>query len=338
MDTIIIAEAGVNHNGDIELAKKLIDAASMANANYIKFQTFEAKNLATKDVEKSEYQKINTKDNGTQYDMLKNLELRKEDHSILIDYCKSKSIQFLSSAFDLSSLDFLISLDLGLVKVPSGEIDNYCYLEKVSSQDSPVILSTGMSTMIEIESALNILTSKKLSIDDITVMHCNTEYPTPMQDVNLRAMLAIKEHFNVKVGYSDHTLGIEVPTAAVALGAKVIEKHLTLDKLMQGPDHACSVEPNELKEMVNSIKNIEMACSGSGIKEPSNSEIKNKLIVRKSLFSKKNVKKGDKFTKDMIISLRPGDGISPMELPNLVGKTFNKDLEISTKIDNEDFE
>ena len=338
MGVIIIAEAGVNHNGDIDLAKKLIDAASTANADYVKFQTFKARDLASKEAEKSEYQKLNTKNNGTQYDMLKSLELDNEDHKKLIHYCKSKDIKFLSSAFDLDSLDFLLSLKSGLIKIPSGEIDNYSYLEKVSHQISPVVLSTGMSTMGEIESAIKILTSNKLSINDITILHCNTEYPTPMIDVNLKAMLKIKEYFNVKVGYSDHTLGIEVPIAAVALGAKVIEKHFTIDRSLSGPDHACSLEPLELKNMVDAVRNVEIACSGDGIKKPTSSEIKNKSIVRKSLYLNKDIKKGTKLAKDMIIALRPGDGISPMEIPNLVGKTFNKNLRMLEKITYEDFE
>jgi len=338
MSVIIIAEAGVNHNGDINLAKELINIASDANADYIKFQTFRAENLATKDAEKSEYQKSNTKNNDTQYNMLKSLELSKKDHIELINYCQSKDIKFLSSAFDLDSLDFLLSLECELIKIPSGEINNYYYLEKISHQEIPVILSTGMSTIKEIEAAIKILTSNKLSINDITILHCNTEYPTPMIDVNLKAMLKIKEHFNVDIGYSDHTLGIEVPIAAVALGAKVIEKHFTIDRSLEGPDHACSLEPLELKNMVNAVRNIEIACSGDGSKKPTTSEIKNKLVARKSIYLSKDIKKGTKLTKDMIIALRPGDGISPMEIPNLVGKIFNKNLRMSEKITYEDFE
>ena len=338
MSVTIIAEAGVNHNGDINLAKELINIASDANADYIKFQTFKAENLASKDAEKSEYQKSNTKNNDTQYNMLKSLELSKTDHIELINYCQSKDIKFLSSAFDLDSLDFLLSLECELIKIPSGEINNYYYLEKISSQEIPVILSTGMSTINEIEAAIKILTSNKLSINDITILHCNTEYPTPMIDVNLKAMLKIKEHFNVDIGYSDHTLGIEVPIAAVALGAKVIEKHFTIDRSLEGPDHACSLEPLELKNMVNAVRNIEIACSGDGSKEPTASEIKNKSVARKSLYLSKDIKKGTKLAKDMIIALRPGDGISPMEIPNLVGKTFNKNLRMSEKITYEDFE
>ena len=338
MSVTIIAEAGVNHNGDINLAKELINIASDANADYIKFQTFKAENLATKDAEKSEYQKSNTKNNDTQYNMLKSLELSKKDHIELINYCQSKDIKFLSSAFDLDSLDFLLSLECELIKIPSGEINNYYYLEKISHQEIPVILSTGMSTVNEIEAAIKILTSNKLSINDITILHCNTEYPTPMIDVNLKAMLKIKEHFNVDIGYSDHTLGIEVPIAAVALGAKVIEKHFTIDRSLEGPDHACSLEPLELKNMVNAVRNIEIACSGDGSKEPTASEIKNKSVARKSLYLSKDIKKGTKLAKDMIIALRPGDGISPMEIPNLVGKTFNKNLRMSKKITYEDFE
>lgn len=338
MSVIIIAEAGVNHNGNIKLAKKLIDIASDANADYVKFQTFKAENLAKKDAEKSEYQKSNTKNNDTQYNMLKSLELSKKEHIELINYCQSKDIKFLSSAFDLDSLDFLLSLDCKLVKIPSGEINNYYYLEKISYQQTPVVLSTGMSTIDEIESAIKILTSNKLSINDITILHCNTEYPTPMIDVNLKAMLKIKEYFNVDIGYSDHTLGIEVPIAAVALGAKVIEKHFTIDRSLEGPDHACSLEPLELKNMVNALRNIEVACSGDGNKEPTASEIKNKSIARKSIYLNKDIKKGTKLAKDMITALRPGNGISPMEIPNLVGKTFNKDLKMSEKIAYEDLD
>ena len=225
-----------------------------------------------------------------------------------------------------------------MIKIPSGEINNYYYLEKISHQEIPVILSTGMSTINEIEAAIKILTSNKLSINDITILHCNTEYPTPMIDVNLKAMLKIKEHFNVDIGYSDHTLGIEVPIAAVALGAKVIEKHFTLDRSQKGPDHACSLEPLELKNMIRAIRNIEIACSGNGMKEPTMSELKNKFIVRKSLYLNKNIKKGAKISKDMLTALRPGDGISPIEIPNLIGRTLNKNLKIHTKITYEDFE
>ena len=338
MSVKIIAEAGVNHNGDINLAKELINIASDANADYIKFQSFKAENLATKEAEKSDYQKSNTKNNDTQYNMLKSLELSKKDHIELINYCQYKDIKFLSSAFDLDSLDFLLKLECELIKIPSGEINNYYYLEKISHQEIPVILSTGMSTINEIESAIKILTSNKLSINDITILHCNTEYPTPMIDVNLNAMLKIKERFNVDIGYSDHTLGIEVPIAAVALGARVIEKHFTIDRSLKGPDHACSLEPLELKNMIDAIRNIEIACSGDGNKYPTASEIKNKLIVRKSLYSSKDIKKGTKLARDMIIALRPGDGISPMEIPNLVGRTFKRNLKISEKITYEDFE
>tara|TARA_Y100000590_G_scaffold141270_3_gene162072 strand:- start:15386 stop:16405 length:1020 start_codon:yes stop_codon:yes gene_type:complete len=336
MNTIIIAEAGVNHNGDIKLAKKMIDIASDAKADYIKFQTFKAKNLATKDAEKSDYQKMNTKNGGTQYNMLKGLELNKENHIELIKYCKLKNIKFLSSAFDLESLDFLLKLDLDFIKIPSGEINNYLYLKKIASQKIPVILSTGMATMNEIKSAIKILTSSALSIDDITILHCNTEYPTPMADVNLKAMLKIKDHFKVNIGYSDHTLGIEIPIAAVALGATIIEKHFTVNKKLNGPDHASSLDPNELTEMITSIRNIEKACNGTGIKEPSSSEIKNKSIVRKSIYLNLDIKKGDKLTEDMLIALRPANGISPMEIPNLVGRTANKDLKKYSQLKYED--
>ena len=326
MSVTIIAEAGVNHNGDINLAKELINIASDANADYIKFQTFKAENLASKDAEKSEYQKSNTKNNDTQYNMLKSLELSKTDHIELINYCQSKDIKFLSSAFDLDSLDFLLSLECELIKIPSGEINNYYYLEKISHQEIPVILSTGMSTINEIEAAIKILTSNKLSINDITILHCNTEYPTPMIDVNLKAMLKIKEHFNVDIGYSDHTLGIEVPIAAVALGAKVIEKHFTIDRSLAGPDHACSLEPLELKNMVNALRNIEVACSGDGNKEPTASEIKNKSIARKSIYLNKDIKKGTIIKKEDIIIKRPGLGIIPYKINKIINKKAKKNI------------
>ena len=337
--TLIIAEAGVNHNGDIKIAKKLIDIAERAGADFVKFQTFKADKLVSKNAIKAKYQKLNINDNDEfQYNMLKSLELSNEDHLKLIKYCNNKNIKFLSTAFDTDGLDYLNNLGLKLFKIPSGEITNYQYLKKLSSYGKPVILSTGMSNLNEIKDALNILCSGSISIDDITILHCNTDYPTKFLDVNLNAMIDIKDNFNVNVGYSDHTLGIEVPIAAVALGAKVIEKHFTLDRNMKGPDHMASLEPKELIEMVESIRNIELSMNGDGLKKPSKSEIKNLIIVRKSLYNNISVRKGDLVSNDVLIPLRPGDGISPMEIPNLIGKKFKKDIESFTKLKFDDFE
>lgn len=327
--TIIIAEAGVNHNGSIRLAKKLIDAASEAGVDYIKFQTFNAKKLASKNAKKADYQDENMKmGGGSQQEMLQKLELSREDHYELIDYCKQKRIRFFSTAFDLDSLDFLASLKLGLWKVPSGEITNYPYLKRMSKTNDPIILSTGMSDMSDIRNAINAFVSNGVPKDNITVLHCNTEYPTPMDDVNLKAMNYIGRELGVKIGYSDHTLGIEVPIAAVALGATMIEKHFTLDRNMDGPDHKASLEPHELKAMVNAIRNIERAL-GEEEKKISPSEQKNMGVARKSIVAAINIKKGDVFTEENLTVKRPGTGISPMEWENVLGKVaicdFNED-------------
>jgi N,N'-diacetyllegionaminate synthase len=323
--TLIIAEAGVNHNGDIQLAKKLIDAAAEAGVDYVKFQTFKSEKLVSRNAEKASYQKENTGDaSESQLKMLQKLELSEADHLELIAYCKSKSIKFLSTAFDLESIDFLNELNIDLFKVPSGEITNYPYLEKIGNLGKPIIISTGMATMEDIENAINVLTKNGTSINDITVLHCNTEYPTPMHDVNLKAMQTITERFNVPIGYSDHTLGIEIPTAAVALGATVIEKHFTLDKTLKGPDHKASLEPDELKNMVTAIRHIEKAL-GHGKKEPTQSELKNKDIARKSIVASRIIAKGDILTEDNITTKRPGNGISAMEWPNIIGTTAKKD-------------
>jgi N,N'-diacetyllegionaminate synthase len=289
--TIIIGEAGVNHNGDILLAKKLIDVAADAGVNYVKFQTFKASKLVSKDSVKASYQRINT-GNSTenQLQMLQKLELTSSEHYELIAYCKLKNINFFSTAFDLDSLDFLKELGFTLFKIPSGEITNLPYLKKVAKLACEIILSTGMCTMEEIAEAITVL--KKNSKAKVTVLHCNTEYPTPFKDVNLLAMNEIKQKFNIDIGYSDHTLGIEVPIAAVALGAKVIEKHFTLDRNLPGPDHASSLEPQELKSMVTAIRNIEIAL-GSAIKEPTPSEINNIIIARKSIHLAVDKLKGD---------------------------------------------
>ena len=321
----IIAEAGVNHNGDINIAKRLVDEAVNAGADYIKFQSFKAENLVSRYAEKAEYQKKTTAENESQYEMIKRLELSREEHYELFNYCKQKGIEFISSPFDLESIDLLYELGISFYKIPSGEIINYPYLKRIAEKKLPVVMSSGMATMQEIKDALDVLTSNGLKLDDITVLHANTEYPTPFEDVNLLAMLSIKEEFGVKVGYSDHTPGIEVPVAAAALGAEVIEKHFTLNKEMEGPDHKASLEPYELAAMVKAIRNIEKAL-GDGIKKPSKSEQKNIPIARKSIVARTFIKKGEVFTEDNITAKRPGTGISPMKWKEVLGKTAKKDF------------
>lgn len=324
--TLIIAEAGVNHNGDLKLAKLLIDEAVFAGVDYIKFQSFTAENLVSPKAKKAEYQIRNMNDGfESQFEMLKKLELSPNAHLELIDYCRIKNIKFFSTAFDVEGLDYLNTLGLGLFKIPSGEITNFPYLKKVASFGKPVILSTGMATLNEISDVMNVLLNFGLNKNLISVLHCNTEYPTPFKDVNLKAMLTIKDIFDVEVGYSDHTLGIEVPIAAVALGARIIEKHFTIDRSLPGPDHKASLEPKELCEMVRAIRNIELALSGDGEKKPSESEIKNINIARKSIHIKKDLKKGHFLTEDDMIALRPGNGISAMEWPNLINRELKVD-------------
>lgn len=324
---LIIAEAGVNHNGDIGLAKKLIDAAAAAGVDYVKFQTFNSKKLVSKNAQKAAYQKENVSNSSeSQLAMLQKLELSKADHLELIAYCNSKKIKFLSTGFDLESLDFLNELGVDLFKIPSGEITNLPYLRKIAGFGKPIILSTGMADMQEIKDAFNVLTKNGKKKEQITILHCNTEYPTPMEDVNLHAMNTIATSFDAFVGYSDHTLGIEVSIAAVALGATVIEKHFTLDRAMEGPDHKASLEPNELKAMVKAIRNIELAL-GHGRKEPSKSEKKNKEIVRKSIVAIENIKKGETFSEKNIAVKRPGNGISPMLWDTIIGKVATKNYE-----------
>ncbi len=324
--TIIIAEAGVNHNGSIELAKKLIDAAAEAGVDYVKFQTFDAKKLASKNAKKADYQTRNMGgEAGSQLDMLSKLELSPTDHYELLEYCKKKDIAFFSTAFDMQSLEFLASLNLGLWKIPSGEITNYPYLRRIAQTKNPIILSTGMSNMEDIQNAIKALIDNGASKEDITVLHCNTEYPTPMTDVNLKAMNTIAKDLNVSVGYSDHTLGIEVPIAAVALGATVIEKHFTLDRNLEGPDHKASLEPEELKAMVKAIRNIELAL-GSEEKNVTESEQKNIAIARKSIVAAKAIKKGDILTEENITVKRPGTGISPMKWNEVIGMPAVKDF------------
>jgi N,N'-diacetyllegionaminate synthase len=325
MRTVIIAEAGVNHNGSIETAKKMVDAAVHAGVDYIKFQTFKAEKLVSVNAEKADYQKQTTNTEESQYQMIKKLELDMDTHKELINYCNKKGIKFISTPFDLESIDLLYELEVPLFKIGSGEITNYPYLKKIALKGLPVILSTGMSNLTDVESALDVLLSNGLSRTQITLLHANTEYPTPMQDVNLKAMLTLKDAFKTKVGYSDHTLGIEVPVAAVALGATVIEKHFTLDKTMEGPDHKASLEPEELEAMVKAIRNIEKAM-GDGIKRPSPSETKNMPIARKSIIASTFIKKGEVFTEQNITTKRPGTGISPMRWEDFLGRKAMKDF------------
>ncbi len=323
----IIAEAGVNHNGSIELAKKLIDVAVAAEVDAVKFQTFKTELCISKDTKKADYQVENTKDSEeTQFEMVKKLELNADAHEELIAYCAEKKIIFLSTPFDHDSIKLLHRLNLDIFKIPSGEINNLPYIRAIGKLGKKIVLSTGMANLGEIEAALNILVMAGTPKEFITVLHANTEYPTPMQDVNLKAMVTIGQAFDIDYGYSDHTLGIEVPTAAVALGASVIEKHFTLDKTMDGPDHKASLEPKELYAMVKAIRNIEQAL-GSSVKQPSPSESKNIDIARKSIVSNTTIKKGEIFTVSNLAIKRPGHGISPMRWDELLGTEATKDYE-----------
>ncbi len=324
LKVFVIAEAGINHNGSLKLAKELVDAAKYAGADCIKFQTFIAKNLVTKNALKAEYQRQQTLAEESQYDMLKKFELSFDEFVELSRYCLDKNIEFLSTAFDFDSIEFAKSLGMKRWKIPSGEITNLPYLIKIAKLNKPIILSTGMSTMDDIEKALSVL--RENGAGEITVLHCTTEYPTPFSDVNLKAMLSIKEEFGVKVGYSDHTQGIEVAIAATALGATVIEKHLTLDRKMEGPDHKSSLEPWEMKSMVESIRNIELAL-GDGIKQPVDSEKKNMGIARKSIVAKRYIKKDEIFTEDNLTVKRPSNGISPMQWFEVLGKRAIRDFQ-----------
>ena len=325
--TIIIAEAGVNHNGDLNLAKQLVDEAVKAGVDYVKFQSFKAEKLVSPDAKKANYQIVNINDgDNSQFAMLKKLELSNENHLELISYCQERDIKFFSTAFDVDGVNYLNQLSLPLFKIPSGEITNFPYLRAVALCGKPTIMSTGMCTEDEIEQAISVLLKYGLTKNQISILHCNTEYPTPMKDVNLLAMLSIKEKFGVNVGYSDHTLGIEVPIAAVTLGATIIEKHFTLNRNLPGPDHVASLEPDELKSMVDAIRNIELATSGNGIKEPSESEMNNIAIARKSIHIANDLSQGHIITENDLITLRPGDGISPMTWESIIGKklSFNK--------------
>lgn len=320
----IIAEAGVNHNGSIEIAKKLVDVAALAGADAVKFQTFKADKLVSKQAPKAVYQNETTEQSETQYEMLKKLELTEKMHVELIRYCKEKEIIFLSTPFDIDSINMLMELDVDIIKIPSGEITNLPYLRAVAKQKKQVILSTGMSNLQEVKNAVQIL--KQYGADDIKVLHCNTQYPTPIEDVNLKAMVKMGEELKLSYGYSDHTLGIEIPIAAVALGATIIEKHFTLDKTMEGPDHKASLEPKELVAMIQAIRNIEKAL-GDGVKRVTQSEINNVMIGRKSVVAACRIKKGDVYTEKNITVKRPGMGISPMEWDLIIGNIANRDYE-----------
>jgi N-acetylneuraminate synthase len=330
---IIIAEAGVNHNGDINLAMRLIEEAARAGADYVKFQTFKAQNLVAGNAPKADYQKAaqSTPEAETQLEMLQKLELSPNDHLKLIEHCKLKNIKFLSTGFDLDSLDMLNELDMDFFKIPSGEITNLPLLERIAGFKKPVVLSTGMSTLQEIGSAIQVLINKGVNKEELTVLHCTTEYPAPFDEVNLNAMLTIRDTFGVNAGYSDHTTGIEIPVAAVAMGAKIIEKHFTLDRSLPGPDHKASLEPDELTEMVRMIRNVEKAL-GNGLKEPSASERKNIIIARKSIHIVSDLTKGHIIDASDLIMKRPGDGISPMLLNNVIGMKLNVDIKAGSKL------
>ncbi len=319
MRTLVIAEAGVNHNGDMSLARQLIDAAADAGADMVKFQTFSADRLVTAGAAKADYQLRGMGDGESQHAMLRRLELTRDMHTALIAHCKTREIQFFSTGFDIESIELLEELGLDRFKIPSGEITNMPYLRRIGGYGKPVILSSGMATLGEIEAALDVLEGAGTPRTRITVLHCTTDYPTSMADVNLRAMLTIRDAFGVAVGYSDHTLGIEVAVAAAALGASVIEKHFTLDRTSPGPDHQASLEPVELKAMVVAIRNVSEAL-GDGIKRPSAGEAKNKSMARKSLVAARSIRAGEIFDESNLAAKRPGTGLSPMRWDEVVGR------------------
>lgn len=324
--TIIIAEAGVNHNGKLDLAKSLIEEAKKAGADYVKFQTANSpESVTSKFAEMAEYQKRNVKVDESQLEMIRNLTLSLDAFPILKEYCDEAGIAFMSTPFDIPSVEALVKIGMDYMKIPSGEITNLPYLRAIAQQRIPVIMSTGMCTLGEVEAALNVLVQNGLTDDDISLLHCNTEYPTPFVDVNLKAMVTMKECFGLRVGYSDHTKGIEVPIAAVAMGAEIIEKHFTLDRTLPGPDHVASLEPDELEEMVNSIRHIEEAV-GDGRKRVSESERKNIAIARRSIIAARNIKAGDTFTEENLTVKRPGKGISPMKWDEVIGQKAKRDF------------
>lgn len=323
--TLIIAEAGVNHNGDIRLARKLVECAAEAGADLVKFQTFTADNVVTAMAPKAKYQQARGDTSTTQIGMLQQLELSDDMHRELADYCSKCGIGFFSTGFDIKDIDYLLTMGQRLIKVPSGEMTNFPYLRHIGSRRIEILMSTGMCSLGDIEAALNVVEQAGTPRENITILHCNTEYPTPFSDVNLMAMVNIGKAFGVKVGYSDHTRGIEVPVAAVALGAAVIEKHFTLDRTMQGPDHSASLEPGELKTMVSAIRNIERAL-GDGIKRRTESEEKNLLIVRRSLVARISIARGELLTSENLTVKRPGSGVSPMLWPEVIGKPAKRDF------------
>ena len=320
---LIIAEAGVNHNGRLDLALKMIDEAKKAGADIVKFQTGRPENVISRFAEKAEYQKKMTGIGESQLDMCKKIVLKFEDYITLRDHCEEAGIQFLSTSFDLESIRFLQEIGCGIWKIPSGEITNYPYLIEIARTGQPIIMSTGMSTLEEVRIAVDLL--KKNDAGEISLLHCTTEYPAPYEDVNLRVLDTLRKEFQLEVGYSDHTPGIEIPIAAVAMGATIIEKHFTLDRSMEGPDHKASLEPDELKQMVNAIRHIEKAM-GNGIKIPADSEKKNIAIARKSIVAKRNIIEGEVFTEENITTKRPGNGISPMEWTNILGQHAKRDF------------
>jgi len=328
----IIAEAGVNHNGSIDLAKKLIDVAADAGADAVKFQTFKADKVISKYAPKADYQKCTTGSNESQLEMGKKLELSQSEFKKLAKYCAHRKIAFLATPFDFESIELLLEIGLDTFKIPSGEITNLPYLRRIGSLGKKMIMSTGMASLLEVGEAIRILEQAGTQKANITILHCNTDYPTNMSDVNLTAMITIKNEFNVAVGYSDHTLGIEVPVAAVALGASIIEKHFTLDKNMSGPDHSASLDPDELKEMIKAIRNIEIAM-GDGIKNPSSSELKNINIVRRSIVAARRIKKGEIFSEGNITTKRPGTGISPMMWDKVIGQVAPRDFLVDMPVE-----
>jgi len=332
MSVIIIAEAGVNHNGDIEIAKRLVDAAAAAGANYVKFQTFSAERLVTRYAAKADYQKLNDGEADSQFEMLKRLELSEAMHHELIVHCASRGITFLSTGFDIESVDFLNTLGIPMFKIPSGEITNLPYLRHIGGLGKSVVMSTGMATLEEIGAALDVLAKAGTPRTSVTALHCTTDYPAAMTDVNLRAMYSIRDAFGVAVGYSDHTEGIEVAVGAAALGATVIEKHFTVDRSLPGPDHMASLEPNELKAMVKAIRNIEVAL-GDGVKRPTASESRNAIVVRKSLVAARPIRSGENFTLENLVVKRPALGMSPMQLDHILGTPAKRDYGIDEVID-----
>jgi len=331
MSTLVIAEAGVNHNGDIRLAKKLVEVASEAKVDVVKFQTFRASSLVTMNAKKADYQSKLSPESNKQFDMLQKLELDEEQHKELKELANSRNLEFLSTGFDIESLQMLISLGISRIKIPSGEITNLPYLRFIAAQKKKVILSTGMSTLKDIENALSVLLVGGVKIDDITVLHCTTDYPAKMDEVNLNAMVSIGKEFGVSMGYSDHTEGIEVSMAAVALGAVVIEKHFTLDRNLPGPDHKASLEPRKLTALVDGIRNIEIAM-GDGVKRPMKSELANLNAARKSLVAGQRIRKGELFSAENVTVKRPGSGISPMEWDSIIGTVSDKNYEVDDLI------